>query len=129
MPDFVGYSALIETYGLRTLPLATRSCIDARVKGRQRQQTGGQWFALFEPSYKPASGMAGQLQFALRYEGINLQVLAVLFDAQQNAAQEALCQWLTANPESRYARIACFLYEWLTAQELPIKDPVSTRSR
>ncbi len=129
MPDFVGYSALIEAYGLRTLPLATRSCIDARVKGRQRQQTGGQWFALFEPSYKPASGMAGQLQFALRYEGINLQVLAVLFDAQQNAAQEALCQWLTANPESRYARIACFLYEWLTAQELPIKDPVSTRSR
>lgn len=129
MPDFVGYSALIEAYGLRTLPLATRAHIDARVKGRQRQQTGGQWFELFEPSYQPNSGMAGQLQFALRYEGINLQVLALLFDVQQRTAQEALCQWLTSSPESRYARIACFLYEWLTTQELPIQDPVSTRSR
>lgn len=72
MPDFVGYSALIEAYSLRTLPLAARSRIDARVKGYQRQQTGGQWFELFEPSYQPDSSMAGQLQFVLRYEGINL---------------------------------------------------------
>jgi Fic family protein len=129
MPDFVGYSALIEQYGLRTLPLATSSRIDARIKTRQRQQMGGQWLELFEPSYQPDLGIAGQLQFALRYEGINLQVLALLFETNQNAIQVVLCQWLTASPESRYARIACFLYEWLTAQELPIKDPVSTRAR
>lgn len=53
----------------------------------------------------------------------------LLFKANQNAAQVAVCQWLTASPESRYARTACFLYEWLTAQELPIKDSVSTRAR
>ncbi|MES2661893.1 MAG: hypothetical protein V4629_01185 [Pseudomonadota bacterium] len=40
-----------------------------------------------------------------------------------------LCAWLMASPESRYARKACFLYEWLTEQRLPVDDPVSSRAR
>lgn len=129
MPMLLGYSSLIDDYGLRVLPLATTLRIDARIKGHQRQQIGGRWFDLFEPKYQPEPGLIGQLQFALRYEGVNLQVLALLFDHHQIAVERAVCEWLSKSPESRYARIACFLYEWLTCNELPITDPVSTRSR
>jgi hypothetical protein len=67
----------------------------------------------------------------LRYEGINLQILALLFDQAEHTQhiEAELCNWLTDNPESGYARIACFLYEWLTGKRLPINDPVSRRAR
>ena len=129
MPEPVGYKALIEDYRLPVLPLDGWARIDTRVKGRQKQQMGGQWVDSFEPRYKPNAGLAGHLQFALRYEGINLQVMALLFTAHQPQVQAALCEWITASPESRYARVICFLYEWLTQQLLPINDPVSPRAR
>lgn len=127
MPVPVGYSALIEEYQLPCLPLAVVACIDTRVKGQQRKQIGGSWYNCFEPTYQPAHNLAEQLQFALRYEGVNLQVLALLFKANPDASA-ALCEWIKAAPESRFARVACFLYEWLHA-ELPIEDPVSMRAR
>jgi Fic family protein len=129
MLEPVGYKALIEVYGLPVLSLDGYARIDARVKGRQKQHIGGQWVDSFEPSYKPNTGLAGHLQFALRYEGINLQVMALLFTAHQTKVQTALCDWITANPESRYARVICFLYEWLTQQRLSVDDPVSPRAR
>jgi hypothetical protein len=52
--------------------------------------------------------------------------LALLF--AQTGEQE-LAQWITTNPESRYARSACYLYEWLTEKQLPVADPVSPRAR
>jgi hypothetical protein len=122
----IGYSALIERYRLAALPLGQSALIDTAIKGRRHQQQGGQWQGLFEPNYSPEGTLAGHLQFALRYEGVNLQVLALLF---AQAGRDELCTWLQASPESRYARTACFLYEWLTAQTLPIEDPVPARAR
>jgi hypothetical protein len=39
-----------------------------------------------------------------------------------------LCEWLLSSPNSQYARRACFLYERLTQNVLPIVDPVSDRA-
>jgi len=127
----VGYSVLVEQYHLPVLKQEVSSYLDSRIKGRQRQQMGGQWLELFALNYQPETNFIGQLQFALRYEGINLQVLASLFAANPGATECAseLSQWLQRNPESRYARIGCFLYEWLTATFLPIDDPVTPRAR
>lgn len=122
----LGYSELISRYQLRTLPLLQVAKMDGSIKGREVRQQGEQRIELFEPKYQPEDSLAGHLQFALRYEGVNLQVLALLF---ADTGAEDLTEWLTANPESRYARIACFLYEWLTVRELPMADPVSSRSR
>lgn len=121
----LGYSQLITRYRLRALPLAEEARSASGVKGRDQRQQGGQHLNLFEPKYKPEDNLSGHLQFALRYEGVNLQVLALLFE--QTGAQE-LVQWISHNPESRYARIACHLYEWLTGKELPIADPVPPRA-
>ena len=128
----VGYGHLVQRYALRALPLDVEACVESGVKGRQLRQQGGQLRLLVEPKYQPDDTLEGHLKFALRYEGVNLLVLALLFDpAGRHAAeaQEALVAWLQTSPESRYARRACFLYEWLTGSQLPIPDPVSERAR
>lgn len=121
----IGYSQLITRYRLRALPLAEEARLASDVKGRGSRQQGGRRLNLFEPKYQPEDTLAGHLQFALRYEGVNLQVLALLF---AKAGEEELAQWITASPESRYARSACYLYEWLTRRQLPVADPVSPRA-
>jgi hypothetical protein len=127
-----GYSHLIRRYALPALPLDVEASVESSIKGRKLRQQGGQLRLLVEPKYQPDDTLEGHLQFALRYEGVNLQVLALLFDPagrHSAEAQEALVTWLQASPESRYARRACFLYEWLTGSQLPTTDPVSERAR
>ena len=125
MTQKLGYSQLITRYGLRALPLAEEAQLASDIKGRESRQQGGSRVNLFEPKYQPEDTLAGHLQFALRYEGINLQVLALLF---AETGEQELTQWITATPESRYARSACYLYEWLTDTPLPVTDPVSPRA-
>jgi Fic family protein len=121
----LGYSRLITRYDLRALPLAEEARLASDVKGRDSRQQGGRHFKLFEPKYQPEDTLVGHLQFALRYEGVNLQVLALLF---AKTGEQELAQWITTNPESRYARCACYLYEWLTSRQLPVADPVPPRA-
>lgn len=126
----VGYSHLVQRYALPVLPLDVEACVESGIKGRELRQQGGHLRLLVEPKYQPDDTLEGHLQFALRYEGVNLQVLALLFDPAGHAAEarEALAGWLQTSPESRYARRACFLYEWLTGCQLPLQDPVSERA-
>ena len=118
--DSPGYSYLIEQYKLAARPLSVSARIDARTKGRQLQQSGDQDVLVFEPKYQPENTLAGHLQFALRYEGINLEVLALLF---QQTGKDELNAWLAESPASIYARRAGFLFEWLTGQELNTNVP------
>jgi len=125
MSHKLGYGCLIERYELKALPLNSSAFIDSSVHGRQKHIRAGQCVELFEPTYQPIDTLAGHLQFALRYEGLNLHVMALLFD---RVGETELCEWITASPESRYARRACYLYEWITENLLPVDDPVSTRA-
>ncbi|MEX2516763.1 MAG: Fic family protein [Gammaproteobacteria bacterium] len=114
----LGYSYLIDKYGLSARPLRVSAQLDSSVRGRDTRRLGDQHIQLFEPNYQPQNTFAGQLQFALRYEGINLEVLALLF---QQTGKQALEQWLTEKPSSAYAHRAGFLYEWLTDESLADK--------
>ena len=125
MSHKLGYDFLIERYELRASPLKSCALIDSSIHGRQKQTKAGQGVEIFEPSYQPTDTLVGHLQFALRYEGLNLQVIALLFD---QAGETELCEWIKASPESRYARRACFLYEWIRQKQLAINDPVSPRA-
>lgn len=122
----VGYSRLISQYRLRALPLLQEAVLVPGLKTRALQQQGSKRIARFPLKYQPDDTLVGHLQFALRYEGINLQVLALLF---AQAGAKGLLQWIASSPESRYARVACHLYEWLTELQLPVADPVPARAR
>ncbi|MFC1778167.1 Fic family protein [Pseudomonadota bacterium] len=119
-----GYSYLIQQYQLAASPLQLRARIDAKIKGRQIQHSADQDVLVFEPKYQPVNTLAGHLQFALRYEGINLEVLSLLF---QQSGKVELTAWLLQSPASIYARRSGFLYEWLTDDELSVNVPPKER--
>lgn len=116
----IGYDRLIQTYHLPARPLTRFALVDSSVNGRQTTNTGDLELMRFESKYRPSHTLVGDLQFALRYEGINLEVLALLF---AGAGQPELDAWLAAQPESRFARRAGYLYEWLTGNELAAAVP------
>jgi hypothetical protein len=126
MRSKAGYCWLADSYQLSIIDLWQQCYIDTAVRGRQQQDLGTHRIQLFEPRYQPDDTLVGHLQFALRYEGLNLQVLNQLFDA---ADFQPLCEWILKNPTSAYARRACFLCEWLTGVELPIESPVPPKMR
>jgi len=120
----LGYSQLIDQYQLDARPLASAACLDTSVKGRETKRQGNQGLMVFETKYQPNDNLVGHLQFALRYEGINLEVLGLLFE---KTGAEELNSWLRSSPESTYARRAGFLYEWLTDRELKPSVPSKAR--
>ena len=121
----LGYAYLVEKYSLDARPAQLRAVIDSRVRGRELRQTGHQETLAFDKKYQPEDSFEGHLQFALRYEGINLEILALLFEKM---GEQELTAWLHASPTSAYARRAGFLYEWLTASALPV-DVIPARER
>lgn len=119
----VGYTRLIERFGLPALPPPIISVIDTAVRGRARTRFGDQETQQFQPSYRPEETTEADLQFALRYEGVNLQLLALLFAKR---GRQDIEPWIASRPDSVYARRAAFLYEWLTGDSLPIEVSAKT---
>lgn len=115
MADLAGYSYLIDHYQLPARPLARRALISGGVHGRRERTVGGDTVLEFQPSYRPDETLTAHLQFALRYEGLNLEVLAHLFSV--TGAQE-ICAFSNEQPRSVAARRLGFIYEWLTGKEL-----------
>jgi hypothetical protein len=122
-----GYGWLGEAYQLPIIDLRCQCYIDTAVRGRKEQDLGTYHIQLFESRYQPDESLVGHLQFALRYEGVNLQLLKLLFESGDGA--QLLCEWISGSPTSAYARRACFLYEWLTEGRLPLEDPVPSKMR
>ena len=118
--ESIGYARLVEAHELPARPRGMTAVIDTAIKGRRTDDAGGIALMRFEPKYRPEPTLAGDLQFALRYEGIDLEVLALLF---AKTGRTELEDWLRRQPESSFARRAGYLYEWLTGNELTAAVP------
>lgn len=112
-----GYAALIEHYQLR-VPLPPRLALIAT---RHHKGATGPWLIL-TPRHRPADTLATQLEFALKYEGVDLAVMAALFRAVP-AAEVAVA--VRSRPASAYMRRLWFLHEWITGSRLPLDDLTS----
>lgn len=121
-----GYSWLVGNYELPFIDLRQECSIDSAVRGRREKDLGTHKIRLFETSYQPEDSLTGHLQFALRYEGMNLQLLSLLFEM---TGSQQLCEWISESPNSVYARRTCFLYEWLTGTAMPLENPVPSKTR
>lgn len=119
----VGFARLIGRCDLPALPLTHIAVIDSTVRRRARTYLGEQDAEQFPANYEPQDTVSGDLQFALRYEGINLEVLSLLFEQRGKQDVEP---WIASSPDSAYARRAAYLYEWLTRDSLDAK--VSSKS-
>ena len=113
-----GYGALIERYGLEVIPNWHKSFVGA---GRTHRvvSTGAVTEEIFPAPHWPGDSLGGQLEFALKYDGTNLGILAALF---QVIDTKELMGYIQSKPTGKYARRVWFLYELLTGQNLPLDD-------
>ena len=115
-----GYAALCDRYDL-AVPLPTRL---AAIAERHHQSATAEWLIL-TPRHAPEESLAGQLEFALKWEGVDLGVLKRLFGG---VPAEEIAAVVCAKPTGVYTRRLWFLYEWLMGAELDIPDPGKVKS-
>lgn len=113
-----GYAALAERYGLDVIPNWHTSHVLTR--GTRRHEVAGDSVVEEYPTtYWPGDGLGDQLEFALKYDGTNLAILARLF---QEIAESEMLAYVRAKPTGKYVRRAWFLYELITGIRLPMDD-------
>jgi hypothetical protein len=117
MAELVGYTRLMARYQLQLPAPPIASQITTAVHGRRTRHDGIQEILEFQPSYRPDDTLAGDLQFALRYEGLNLTVLAGLF---AKLGGERIRELVTVQFQSAFSRRIGYLYEWLMGQGIDI---------
>lgn len=110
----LGYQYLISTLNLSVTPLDRSALTDSSVNRRVDSETR----ILFPTSVAIEHSLIGHLEFALRHEGVNLEVIDAAFE---HITPESLVTQLQAKPMGEHIRRACFLWEWLTGRELDVE--------
>jgi len=113
-----GYSALLARFSLDVIPNWHESFVGPGTT-RTINTTGGVTTEAYPPKYWPGDRLGDQLEFALKYDGINLAILASLF---QVAPKAELQDYIESKPHGKYARRLWFLFEFLTGSTLPLAD-------
>jgi hypothetical protein len=107
----IGYAHLIDTLKLNVLPLARPAFVNSSVNRRIDSANR----ILFPSGVAIENTLVGHLEFALRHEGVNLEVIDAVFE---HLSPADLIARLQATPTGDPIRRACYLWEWLTSQKL-----------
>lgn len=116
----VGYAALIDRYALN-LPKPRK----LRAIAKRHHPVSTHEWQLFGPRYEPDDTLAGHLAFALKWEGIDLGVLAALFKVVND---HEITEAIRREPTGAYTRRIWYLHEWLTGRQLDVADPGKVRA-
>ncbi len=111
-----GYAALIAMYGLDVIPNWHRSFVTESSQ-RRTDMAAGEVVEYYPGVYWPGDTFGGHLEFALKYDGVNLAILAALFE---KIPEEDMTAYVRSKPTGKYARRIWFLYEFLTGKSLPL---------
>ena len=109
-----GYAALIEHYHLSVVAPPILTAI-----GERHTKNSSDTWQILTPRHAPLNTLSGHLTFALKWEGVQLGVLAALFQIVEDAEIE---QIVSETPTGAYARRLWFLYEWLTGRTVALPD-------
>jgi Fic family protein len=107
-----GYSALIDQHDL-SIPLPPYL---AAIGMRRNPASSDSWQLITSRRALPTD-LGGQLDFALKHEGLNLSVLSALFRV---VAENELENWISKTPGGANTRRIWFIYEWLTGKVLNV---------
>ncbi|MHB9071259.1 MAG: Fic family protein [Sedimentisphaerales bacterium] len=116
-----GYAFLIQQFNLQVLPHWHTS----EIGGSRHQkivEADGRIREIFPDSYWPGDSSFNHLEFALKYDGINLEILSEFF-IKVNVKE--LTSWVAAKTHGQYTRRIWYLYEWTTNKQLEIDDLTS----
>ncbi len=109
----VGYAHLVRKLGLQVRPLECPAFISGAVNKRVDSETQ----VLFPRNVAIDDSVTRHLEFALRHEGVNLEIIDAVFE---HLDPTELVERLMATPTGAHIRRICFLWEWLTGQSLPV---------
>ena len=116
-----GYSYLLEKFALAGMPNWHSSSVSTTGTHFSKSQDG---FVeeVFRTQYWPGEKVGDHLEFALKYDGINLGFLDRIFE---KVSQDELTEYIKSKPTGKYARRIWFFHEFLTGKQLPVDDLTS----
>jgi hypothetical protein len=114
----LGYNELTRRYKLETLPDWCESWLAPRGE-RKTVVENNLVTEIYPPRYNPGDKLGDHLEFALKHEGVNLEILSSLFNV---APVMELSDFVKSQPTGKYTRLVWHLYEWLTGLKLPLND-------
>ncbi len=116
-----------KVFGAAITKTAPRARWSRSTKGARRERVeDGQVVVVLPASYAPDPGLIDHLEFALKYDTVNLEVLSALFGrVDQSGFEQQLAAFVRERPTGQYGRRLWFLYELLTGRRLALDD-VST---
>ena len=113
-----GYGELVKRYTLEVMPNWHISFVVT--SGTHHSEAAGDSITdIYPPSYWPGDSLGDHLEFALKYDGTNLGILATVFSVADSAD---IVSYIQSKPLGKYARRVWFLYEFLTRDLLPLPD-------
>lgn len=113
-----GYAFLMEKYKLDAIPNWHSSRIGP-TGIRSEIIQDGLIETTYPLSYWPGARDGDHLEFALKYDGLNLASLSIIFEVIDTVS---LRNWIASKPTGKYARKIWFLFEYLTGDKLPLPD-------
>ena len=114
----VGYDSLVAKFNLQVLPNWHHSRT-SQSSIHETHTDAGQVVDVYPRFLTPQDSLGGHLEFALKYDGTNLEILSALFE---KAPEEELLAYIRSKPTGKYARRIWYLFELLTGRRLPIED-------
>ena len=113
----IGYSFLISYFSLTVLAPYKKSYLTTHaVRTKELSSEGEEEF--FPPKFRTDGSWQSHLLFAIKQEGINLNILKALF---QCVNKDELIDLIQVKKLSIYTRRIWFFYEMLTKEQLPIQ--------
>jgi hypothetical protein len=117
-----GYAKAILDFAL-TVTIPHRLTFIASKGAKRTIERDGKTAIVLPPAYQHEPGLPNHLAFALKHEGVNLEVLAALFArVDLEPFERELGELVAAHPTGRYVRQLWFLYEYLTERRLSAGD-------
>lgn len=116
-----GYAYLLDMMGLVGMPHWHTSFVSSSGTHRSKVQDGT-IEDTYPVRYWPGEKVGDHLEFALKYDGVNLGLLAQIFE---KISQDGIIAYIQSKPTGKYARRIWFFYEFLTGKRLPIDDSIS----
>jgi hypothetical protein len=116
----VGYQAITEKLSLQTLPHYRGSYIARHGRGKTLFENGRE-IHIYPKSYAlpDENDLLANLEFALKYDGINLEIIAAFF---RNTKKNHVLRYIQNQPTGIYARKIWYLYEFLMDDQLDLED-------
>ncbi len=116
----VGYKAISEKLGLKNIPHYRESYIANHGRGKTIIDNHHE-IHIYPKTYalKNENNLFEHLEFALKYDGMNLEIIKAFFE---KTVKNNIVEYIQNQPTGVYSRKIWFLYEFLMQDQLPLQD-------